>query len=85
MERQPAEREDHHQAEHGLGHLPALRGEGGQGRRDALAEHWRAAGAKHHLPVLSKGPLSYFYNPSRAGHPSESKAHSQLPLQEDDS
>ena len=42
VERQPAECKDHHEAEHSLGHLPALQREGGQERRDGLAEHWRA-------------------------------------------
>jgi len=36
VEGQPAESEDHHEAEHRLGHLPALRREGGKGRRDGL-------------------------------------------------
>lgn len=33
VERQPAEREDHHQAEDCLGHLPALQEEGGQEKK----------------------------------------------------
>lgn len=69
VERQPAERKDHHKAEDGLGHLPALQGEGGQDRRDGLDERWRAGGAKHHLPMLSKSPSSNFCNPMWAGHP----------------
>ena len=58
VERQPAECKDHHEAEHSLGHLPTLQREGGWERRDSLAEHWRVGGAKHHLPMLSKGTSS---------------------------
>lgn len=68
VEWQPTECKDHHEAEHGLGHLPALWREGRQERREGLAEHWRAGGGKPHLLVLSEGPSSNFCNLMMAGH-----------------